>query len=157
MGLSQGKNISNIHVSMANPNSVKVPRLLPLDDLVVIGDDWSAIPGTRAAWACGDVWGKKLRAELRGSKRVWNRDQNPTGRKIRVEELEYERRGVQCSSAPPCQELPLSPERIMSSSWLSCFSSFFPSYPPSIIGKIFLPGHSFHHVVFRVVTTVVPA
>jgi hypothetical protein len=29
--------------------------------------------------------------------------------------------------------------------------------PLPSLGKIFLPGHSFHHVVFRVVTTVVPA
>jgi hypothetical protein len=143
---------------MANPNSVKVPRLLPLDDLVVVVDDWPVIPGTRAAWACGDVWGKKLRAELRGSKRVWNRDQNPTGLKIRVEELEYERRGVQCSSAPPCQELPFSPERIMSLLLALMFLFFLPFlHTPPSLGKIFLPGHSFHHVVFRVVTTVVPA
>jgi hypothetical protein len=40
MGSSQGEKKSNIHVSTANPNSVKVPRLLPLDELVVIGDDW---------------------------------------------------------------------------------------------------------------------
>jgi hypothetical protein len=45
--------LSNIHVSMANPNSVKVPRLLPLDELVVIGDDWSAMPGYEG---CVRMW-----------------------------------------------------------------------------------------------------
>lgn len=114
-------------------------------------DTWSKQSRLRAHCVAGKHSGTTARSEP-----DWAKDtgQVREGRKSAPRRIMPDLR-IHCQDTAPLKEN--SPPGPLHGDWPRVLLLLSLLSPPPSLGKICLPSHSFHHVVFRVASTVVPA